>query len=266
MAQPTKHTTLNEHWLENLDKIKDSARENYFSSLPDEEKLKQFFSDAFIINSPLGKVGGDGFWLHTQGGDLYLAMFTCVGGGHLANMMIRIYIRALKKMIEGHNIDFPGSMLQFLHREVTNKFKDKNNTLLNTKANVGILKVNLESKQMEYAGANIDLIQVEASGRLKIIRGEKNQIGDIKEATKTFPSILIESSKTSRFYLCSTGVFNLIGGSKFKKLMAADLGVFLREKKRSSLLEQKFLLNDFFKNWTGTRGQNEDVMVLGFKP
>jgi|OM-RGC.v1.028317707 hypothetical protein len=108
----------NEHWLDNLEKIQDGARKNYFSVLPNEEELSKYFADAFVINNPKGRVGGDGFWLHTSGADVYLALFTCIGDGHLASMMIRIYMNALKKMVDGYAIEFPGSILQFLHKEV----------------------------------------------------------------------------------------------------------------------------------------------------
>ena len=261
-----RRSTSNENWLENLDKIQDSARRNYFSVLPDEDQLKKFFSEAFIINNPKGKVGGDGYWLHTNGHDLYLALFTCVGEGHLANMMIRIYISALKKMVEGYAIDFPGSMLQFLHREVIARFKDKNNILLNTNANVGIVKINSESKQMEFAGANMDLIQVDGKGKVKKIRGEERQVGENTGQVKSYPSIPTEGTKNSVFYLCSSGVFNLIGGPSFKKMTTGDLGSFLRERRKSTLADQKFQMGKFFNEWTGSGGQNDDIMVIGFKP
>ena len=261
-----RRSTSNENWLENLDKIQDSARRNYFSVLPDEDQLKKFFTEAFIINSPKGKVGGDGYWLYTNGNDLYLALFTCVGEGHLANMMIRIYINALKKMVEGYAIDFPGSMLQFLHREVIARFKDKNNILLNTNANVGIIKINSETKQMEFAGANMNLIQIDGNGKVKTIQGEQRQVGENTGQVKSYPSIAIEGTKSSIFYLCSSGVFNLIGGSKLTKLQIADLGSFLRERKKTSLNEQKVQLNHFFEEWSGSGGQNDDIMVIGFKP
>ena len=241
-----KKSTPDGHWIKNLDKIQDSASRNYFSNLPDEDQLKKLFSEAFIINRPKGRVGGDGYWLHTSESDLYLALFTCIGDGHLANMMNRIYIGALKKMVEGYAIDFPGSMLQFLHREVITKFKDKNNILLNTNANVGIVKINSKSKKMEFAGANMDLIQIDAKGKVKNIEGEKMQVGENTGQIKSYPSISIENIELSSFYLCSSGVYNLIGGPYLKKVMPGDIISFLRERKKLPLNEQKFQLNDFF--------------------
>lgn len=252
------------NWIINFDKIEDSTRRNYFSVLPQENRLMEHFSEAFVINKPKGRVGGDGFWLHKHENDIYLALFTCVGEGHLASMMIRIYMNALKKMVEGYSIDFPGSILQFLHREVQARFKDKNNILLNTNANVGIIKLNLDSKAMEFAGANMDLLQVSREG-VKIVEGEKNQVGENTETRHSYSSNSIKDPINSNFYLCSSGVFNLIGGPDFKKLSISQLGDYLLKNTDAPLLEQKALTEQYLATWTGANRQNDDIMVIGFK-
>ena len=252
------------NWIINFDKIEDSTRRNYFSVLPRENRLINYFSEAFVINKPKGRVGGDGFWLHNHGDDVYLALFTCVGEGHLASMMIRIYLNALKKMVEGYSIDFPGSILQFLHREVQARFKDKNNILLNTNANVGIVKLNTTSKEMEFAGANMDLIQVNECG-VKIVEGEKHQVGENSEKRHSYNSNSLKDSSNANFYLCSSGVFNLIGGSELRKLSIQQLGKFLYEHKEASLSDQKVQTEHHLTTWTGANRQNDDIMVIGFK-
>lgn len=252
------------NWIINFDKIEDSTRRNYFSVLPQEDELLKFFSEAFVINKPKGRVGGDGYWLHSNGNDVYLALFTCIGEGHLASMMSRIYMNALKKMVDGYSIDFPGSILQFLHREVQARFKDKNNILLNTNANVGIVKLNTATKEMEFAGANMDLLQVHRRGN-KLIKGEEVQVGENKENRSSYPSISLENTKDSVFYLCSTGVFNLIGGAEFKKLSTDQLGDFLRDRRKVPLSEQKDMTAQHLTTWTGSNGQNDDILLIGFK-
>ncbi|MEQ9468065.1 MAG: hypothetical protein RLN88_11675 [Ekhidna sp.] len=252
------------NWIINFDQIEDSTRRNYFSVLPQENRLMEHFSEAFVINKPKGRVGGDGFWLHSNGDDVYLALFTCVGEGHLASMMIRIYMNALKKMVDGYSIDFPGSILQFLHREVQARFKDKNNILLNTNANVGIVKLNTKTKEMEFAGANMDLMQVNKDG-VKIIEGEKQQVGETSEKHHSFSSNSLSMTTESNFYLCSSGIFNLVGGPDFKKLSMAQVGDYLFEKREASIQEQKHLTEQYLATWTGANRQNDDIMVIGFK-
>ncbi|MEO1254082.1 MAG: hypothetical protein AAFY41_04220 [Bacteroidota bacterium] len=252
------------NWIINFDKIEDSTRRNYFSVLPEEDKLSTFFSQAFVINKPKGRVGGDGFWLHNHGDDVYLALFTCVGEGHLASMMIRIYMNALKKMVDGYSIGFPGSILQFLHREVQARFKNKNNILLNTNADVGIVKLNTKTKEMEFAGANMDLLQV-GEKEVKIVEGEKHQVGESSKDRLNYSSISLQETQRSNFYLCSTGVFKLIGGPDFKKLSKQAFGQLLTEKSKMSMKEQKLATEQYLETWTGVNRQNDDIMVIGFK-
>lgn len=251
-------------WFAKLDQINDATRSNYFSVLPEEAELQHFFNEAFVINNPKGRVGGDGYWFFNQGSEAYLALFSCVGEGHLASMMIRIYMEALKKMVDGYSIDFPGSILQFLHREVMARFKSKNNILLNTNADVGIVKVDLESKQMEFAGANMNLLKVQRSG-ITIIEGEPQQVGETSEQLTSYPSNTVEYENGTCFYLVSPGVNKLIGGPDFKKLDIDLLASFFRENRPKAMGEQKQLTEGYLKDWIGSNTQNDDVLIIGFK-
>lgn len=251
------------NWLMNLDKIEDRTRRNYFSGLPPEQLLLDYYTNAFVINKPKGRVGGDAYWLHAHGDDVYLALFTCVGEGHLAHMMIRIYMNALKKMVDQYSIDFTGSILQFVHREVQSRFNNKNNILLNTNANIGIVKLNMKTKAMEFAGANMDLIQMARDGA-RVIKGEKHQVGDHGDSKPTYSSIALKDTETSTFYLCSSGVYNLIGGPNYKKLPMDKWLEFLQSIQRNPVTGHKEYIEKYLTDWTGANRQNDDIMVIGF--
>ena len=250
-------------WLLGLEKIEDSSSKNYFSRLPKEYTLLEYFSEAFVINKPKGRVGGDGFWFHNNQDDVYLALFTCIGEGHLANMMIRIYMRALEKMVDGHAIDFTGSILQFVHGEVLSTFKNKTNILLNTNANIGIVKLNTRTKEMEFAGANMNLIQV-TGDQVKIIKGEEHQVGETGDKKLAYSSITLDNAGESCFYLCSSGVYNLIGGKEYKQLTIERLSKFFTKNSGHLFEQQRIIVEDYLTDWTGSNRQNDDIMVIGF--
>lgn len=264
MGKSFNKSTSDPNWLINLDKIEDSTRKNYFSVLPQEAALIENFTQGFVLNKPKGHVGGDGFWLHKHENDVYLALFTCVGEGHLASMMIRVYMNALKKMVEEYSIDFTGSILQFLHNEVKAHFKNKNNILLNTNANVGIVKLNTVTKEMEFAGANMNLLQLDGD-EVKIIEGDNHQVGESGERL-SYSSIGLENAKDSTFYLMSTGIYNLIGGPSFRKLSVNDIGSFLSNRRKVQMMKQKDQVEEYLSNWTGSSQQNDDILIIGFKP
>jgi hypothetical protein len=250
-------------WLINFEQIEDSTRKNYFSRMPQEAQLLKVFPDAFVINRPKGSVGNDGYWFHEKPPYAYLAMYTCAGEGHLASMMTRIYSTALKRMVDDYKIEFTGSILQFLHKEVESRFRDKDNILLSTKANVAILRYHPESRIMEFAGANMHLFQV-TGGQVNIIMGNDHQVGESKDNKLGYNSIEVDLSKPSIFYMFSSGVTNLIGGPDYKRLSLNDLKEFLLKHHRLSIFEQKSKLEDFLLHWTGTNRQNDDILVLGF--
>lgn len=250
------------NWLVNLDKISDVTQRNYFSSLPEEKLLLSNFSDGFIINKPKGRVGGDAFWLHSAGDDVYLALFTCDGEGHLANMMIRIYMQALSKMIDEFSIDFTSSILQYVHREVQAKFKNKQNILLNTNADIGILKYSRKTKAAEFAGANMNLIQV-TGGKSEIIKGDDHQVGETSDQPFAYSSVNLEVPEESSFYLCSSGVFNLIGGQNYKKLTLEEMTKFFERRAGHNMGVQKVATEEHLTDWTGSNRQNDDILVIG---
>ena len=123
--------------------------------------------EAFVINRPMSAVGGDGYWFYQKGDILYVAAFDCMGHGHLASMMTRIYTSALEKLVKDHNIEFPASILQFIHREIQSRFVNKKNIMVGTGADLGIVKIIRSEQKMEYAGAKVDLMQSMAICRQK---------------------------------------------------------------------------------------------------
>ena len=83
----------------NLGLGEDETQRNYFSLFP--EELMASVIESFVINKPMiGKAGGDGFWVHQDEEHLYIVLFDCMGHGHLASMMTRVYTQSLQKIVQ----------------------------------------------------------------------------------------------------------------------------------------------------------------------
>jgi serine phosphatase RsbU (regulator of sigma subunit) len=253
------------NWLLNLDKIQDSTRKNYFSGLPPEHELLDSFTYGFVINKPKGRVGGDAYWMYHSDENLYLALFTCIGDGHLAHMMIRVYMNALKKVAEEVEVNSPAELLVAVHNEVGETFSKRNNILLNTNANIGVLKWNIVTRVMEFAGANLDLIQVARDG-VRLSRGDKGQVGDPKTKEPKFNNIVLSDADSSSFYMCSSGIYSLIGGDNFKKLSLEEFSNQLNVIQKYPVTSHKMNIEEFLENWTGSNRQNDDILVIGLTP
>ncbi len=212
----------------------------------------------------MSTVGGDGYWLYQKGDILFLAAFDCMGHGHLASMMTRIYTQALEKLVVNHNIEFPGSILQFIHREIQSRFVNKKNIMVGTGADLGIVKIDWKEHKMEYAGAKMDLIQIR-DGEMDIIKGDRMQIGEMFDYKHDYHSHTIDISKKSRFYYGSDGLKDLIGGPSNKKLGGQNMKDMLLEMQKFDLRQQKPEIELYLDQWKKSNSQNDDILLIGFE-
>lgn len=247
----------------NLGIGEDETQRNYFSLFP--EELMASVIESFVINKPMiGKAGGDGFWVHQDGEHLYIVLFDCMGHGHLASMMTRVYTQSLQKIIQEEDIKDPGTILRYLHHKIGVKFKKKDNLQVGTGADVGVLKINLEIRKIEYAGAKTDLFHVQ-NGKLDIIKADRMQIGEMWEYphhynTRNVP--LMDGVK-SFFYLSSDGFKDLMGGPEGKKLGKKKAYDVLEEQNGISMMEQKEKILKFMQDWSGSHVLIDDVLIIG---
>lgn len=246
-------------------KVRDEARLNYFSLFPDDDTLREMIPDSFVINKPMSTVGGDGYWVHKADNCLYLVIFDCMGHGHLASMMTRIYTNIIKSTIKGKEDEFPNRMLMDIHDEIKSKFEGKANILLGTGADFGIVKVNLELKEMEFSGAKMNLFEV-TDGELNIIKADRMQIGDLFDYYHEYKTNIIDlkHKKTSNYYMLSDGIKDLIGGPSNKKLGSAKLKELLETASKLAIHQQKDYIKDYLSKWKGSNQALDDALIIGF--
>ena len=247
-------------------RIEDGAKKNYFSRFSEELLPNERIPEAFIINKPMtGSVGGDGYWVHEKGEVTYIAVFDCMGHGHLASMMTRIYTNALKKVVVDHEIDYAGSILRYLHHEIEVKFGGKEDKQLSTGADFGVVKIDRSRREMEFAGAKMDLYQV-TDGTLNVVKADRMQVGEMFEYRHDYNTIDIDIKKpgASTFYLMSDGIKDLIGGPSDKKLGSAGVKNLFESNHDKPMEEQKEFIINFIDDWAGSNKQFDDIVLVGF--
>ena len=232
--------------------------------MPDEKSMRSLLPGTFVINQPKANVGGDGYWIYQKDHILFLAIFDCMGEGHLASMMTRIYSNALKKLVVDYKIEFPGAILQFIHREIQSRFRNKENIQLSTGADLGILKMDLNSRKLEFSGAGMDLLR-EQNNKIDVIKGEAFKIGQLDSATQEYNSTSIEGNTKSRYYLATDGVTNLLGGSSMKNLGIDNFKIILRNSPKRPLKNHKEKIWSDLMKWSGLKDQNDDILIISFE-
>ncbi|MDW3191341.1 MAG: SpoIIE family protein phosphatase [Cytophagales bacterium] len=250
-------------WPININDI-DQARKNYYSLMPDEEDMHDLLPGTFVINKPKENVGGDGFWLYQKEDLLFLAVFDCMGEGHLASMMTRIYANALKKLVVDYKIEFPGAILQFIHREIQGRFKDKTNIQLSTGADLGIVKLDMKEGILEFSGAGMDLLR-EHDGKIEVMKGENRKIGQLDNNSREYNSKTISGKDKCRYFLATDGVTDLIGGSSLKRLGVENFKIILRNSLKYPAEKRKGKIWSDLMKWSGLKDQNDDILILSFE-
>lgn len=247
-----------------MDNIGDSAKKNYFSLFPEELIISML--DAFIINNPMsGSVGGDGFWVHQTADSLIVVVFDCMGHGHLASMMTRIYTRAFDRVIVQEGFEEPGEILMAIHAEVKAKFEGKENLQIGSGADVGIVKIGMAERFMEFAGAKMDLFQVK-EGEMELIKADRIQIGDLFEYEHNYKTLRIdlEEKKIYNFYLSSDGFKDLLGGEGGRKLGKSGVKTLLEGQFKKPMIEQKKEIESYLADWSRYYSPLDDLLIVGF--
>ena len=244
-----------------------TARKNYLSSLPNETEVQKYLGDGFVINEPLEGVGGDGYWLGKKGDQVFLVAFDCMGHGHLATMMTRVYQEAIEKSIYEHLLDDPATILEDIHAQIEEDFKLKQNLFIGSGADMAVVIVDKRNKQLKYSGAKMDLIEIDGKS-VNRMKGGKRSIGVNFELERLYRTIYIpfDEKADNRYFVYSDGATDLFGGpgEKEKKIGYKRLGEMLLNSRQFSLKDQKRAMQSNFSRWSKGGQRLDDLMLIGF--
>lgn len=247
-----------------LSSDQDQSKRNYFSLFP--EEIIASVLDSFIINKPaVGGVGGDGFWVYQEDNELIVALFDCMGHGHLASMMTRIYTQTFDKVVKEEGIKDPGTILRYLHHKLGIKFRDKSEMQLGPGADVGVVRINMEIRKIEFSGAKTSLIQ-STKGVVDEIATSRMQVGDLFDYPHNYETTLVDikDNKQASFYLMSDGYKDLMGGPSGKKIGSKSVKNTFQEIFGLPMVKQKEVVEETINSWKGSREQNDDILIIGF--
>lgn len=243
----------------------DLTMKNYFSKFP--EELLASLIDSFVINKPMtGKVGGDGFWIHRDKSCLILALFDCQGHGHLASMMTRVYTQLLTRIVIDEEVDDPGTILRYLHHKIVARVTVTSESKIKPSADVGLVKIDLDVRKIEYSGAKINLLHV-VDGKLFVVKADRMPVGDYLEHPHEYETRLIKLKNelgSSNFYLASDGFGDLMGGEDSKRLGKRTVEQTLLEASGKEMVAQKTFLETFINDFQGNSMQLDDLLLIGF--
>ncbi|MEO6884334.1 MAG: SpoIIE family protein phosphatase [Bacteroidia bacterium] len=258
-----KNKILFQHNKDMLDSIQYASRIQA-AILPDIEKIKNKFNDAFVLYQPKDVVSGDYYFFHTKGKKVFVAAVDCTGHGVPGALMSVIANSILKEVIVKKGIEEPSEILYALDEELFLALNKQNNDITNDGMDVSMGVFDFEKNIFSYSGAFRPLLIVRDSD---IIELESNRypIGFYADLEKKFSSIEIEIKPNDSFYFFTDGYCDQFGGEKKKKFNRKRFKELLLSAQSMEMNEQESFLQYALLNWRQEEPQVDDVLVLGIK-
>jgi CheY-like chemotaxis protein len=264
---------------QSFQRISDSieyAKRIQHALLPEPANIRRYLPESFVFYRAKAIVSGDLYWFAHQQGRIILATIDCTGHGVPGAFMSVIGHTQLNSIVIEQNILDPGTILEHLDRRVQNTVNKQMENDVDSPLDgmdISLVVIDLKNNQLQFAGANQNLVHVKASqagNTLEEIKGEKLPIGGpisgMVQADKKFITHTVAFGPGDWFYLFSDGFGDQFGGAEGKKFTRVKLRNLLLEKSQLPARMQHQYLEKAFDEWRGNHEQVDDVTVIGFQP
>lgn len=233
------------------------------------KELKSFSNECysvFMYNRPKEIVSGDFSFYIEKDGVFYLAAADCTGHGLPGALLTVMCSNVLTKVVNSSfNILPLGKILDEVNREVK-KWMTFGGTSRHDGMGISILKVDLNSKNIEISGANSSVLFVN-NKEAEVIKTDRIPIGNYR-AEKSFATISKSFSKGDSIYLYSDGIKDQFGGEFNKKMRMKGFKelIFDLNKLGNTAFEEKELyVEDRINDWMNTTEQIDDMILIELK-
>jgi len=234
--------------------------------LPDLNKLKETFGDAFIFFKPRDIVSGDFYWFDKYNPDTFMVVCAdSTGHGVPGAFMSMIGSTLLQDIITRQHITRPSQILKTLDNQI---FTTLNQNIELGVSNDGmdmvVCEINIKTHHVRFASAMRPVIAV-LDGESLYIKGNRSSIGGETATEKFFDDQEYYFREGDTLYLFTDGLPDQFGGSEGKKMKIARLKTLLEEIKSFSMDDQKEKIMKFFDDWKGDNEQVDDILMMGIR-
>jgi serine phosphatase RsbU (regulator of sigma subunit) len=239
------------------------ARRIQNAILPSRDIINSVFPDSFILYLPKDIVAGDFYWTIKTDTHFYFAVADCTGHGVPGAMLSVMCHNALNKTITVNKLTQTNDILYKTKSIIVETF-DATNKDIYDGMDICLCSYNFKTKNIQFSGANNNLIRISNNKELFEYKGDRQSIG-LSDNNKAFSPHNIEANTGDCFYLYSDGYIDQFGGVKGKKLKLSKFKDILLSNYSKSMKLQKTEINKSFESWKGKAEQIDDICVMGIK-
>jgi len=254
--------------LQNIE-ITDSinyAKRIQTSILPDINKLRDAFKDAFIFFHPRDIVSGDFYWFDKLDDDKFIVVCAdSTGHGVPGAFMSMIGSTLLQDIVTRKRISKPSEILSLLDKQI---FSTLNQNVELGVSNDGmdmvVCEFNVSTRHVRFASAMRPVILV-LDGESFYIKGNRSSVGGESVVEKFFDDQEYYLKEGDTVYLFSDGLPDQFGGPDGKKLKIMRLKRMIEQISKLPMDTQKEAMTKFYFDWKGSFDQVDDVLLMGIK-
>jgi serine phosphatase RsbU (regulator of sigma subunit) len=233
--------------------------------LPEDEHIRNTFSDYFIIFSPRDIVSGDFYWIGEDEEHFYFTVADCTGHGVPGAFMSTLGISTLDEIIANNTGLKANTILNLLREKIKTSLHQTGKQGEATDGmDVAFCILHKNRRILEFAGAYNPLFLYH-NGEFMEYRADRMPIGIYYGEKDSFTNYEINVQKGDTLYIFSDGFADQFGGPKGTKYMKYNLKKLLSEIHNKPMDEQKNILENEFEIWMGSFNQIDDVTIMGVR-
>ncbi|MCX6253568.1 MAG: SpoIIE family protein phosphatase, partial [Bacteroidia bacterium] len=252
--------------LQNIE-ITDSinyAKRIQSSILPDINKLKETFKEAFILFHPRDIVSGDFYWFDKLQDDKFILVCAdSTGHGVPGAFMSMIGSTLLQDIVTRKRISKPSEILTLLDKQI---FSTLNQNVELGVSNDGmdmvVCEFDVSTRHIRFASAMRPVIIV-LDGEPYYIKGNRSSVGGESVIEKFFDDQEYYLNEGDTIYLFSDGLPDQFGGTDGKKMKIARLKRIIEQVSKLPMDVQKEAMSKFYLDWKGNYDQVDDILLMG---
>ncbi len=238
--------------------------------MPDTGLLRSFFKDSFIMFKPKDVVSGDFPWMIQRDNTLYIACVDCTGHGVPGALMSLVGYFLLNNILDTQLNPSPGVILDYLDEYVTKTLRqDTGEGSAKDGMDVGFCKINLDTNELEFAGAHRPLYFVNGeTNELEEYKGDKFPIGGGQYRNRTkFTNTVIKFNKNDTMYMFSDGLPDQFGGDDNRKFSPKRIRDIVKMDSSVPIEKIEENLDGELTRWMkeGAIKQTDDILMIAIR-
>jgi serine phosphatase RsbU (regulator of sigma subunit) len=232
------------------------------SLIPSDEKLNQFFGEAFSVYLPLDHVSGDFYWFkQIDENRAVFAVLDCMGHGMAGALLSMVADTQLNQLVVDKKIYQPDKILG---RMDENLLKSVNQQDGHETIDAAAFFIDKNKGVLKYAGARLGFVYYQAGKQLKV-KGTKKSLGSKWKEVESYEVHSFKLSELEELYIYTDGILDQMDHGFEQKFGSRRLLNLIDDVHRDDLMEQKEALLNAYSDWKKDQDQIDDITLIGIR-